>query len=109
MFRINQKTHKIQLTKGDNAEMVITVKDTDGNERKYADDVITLTVRRSPQSEEVCIEKTATNYKIEFVPEDTKALDAGTYHYDIQLTTFGGKIYTIIPDSAFEVCQEVTR
>ena len=99
MFKINQKTNKIMITKGDNAALKIKVMDADGFEREiFDDDVIVLTVR-----------KTADKGVISFVPTDTKSLSVGSYHYDIQLTTFGGNIYTIIPDSIFEICQEVTR
>lgn len=43
------------------------------------------------------------------VPADTKSLTTGNYVYDIQLTTFGGNIYTIVPISNFEIGEEVTQ
>ena len=110
MFKINNKTNKITLTKGDNAELTVKIIDSNGVQRGiYDDDVITLTVRKTADSEEVALSKTAVDGKITFTPEDTNSLSVGLYYYDIQLTTFGGKIYTVIPLSIFEISQEVTR
>lgn len=110
MFKINNKTNKITLTKGDNAELTVKIIDSNGIQRGiYDDDVITLTVRKTADSEEVALSKTAIDGKITFNPEDTNSLSVGLYSYDIQLTTFGGKIYTVVPLSVFEISQEVTR
>ena len=109
MFKIDKKTNKIFLTKGDNAELTIDVIDSDGNARGiYDDDVVVMTVRKHVNSD-VAITKTAIKNTISFIPDDTKSLEAGQYRYDIQLTTFGGNIYTIIPDACFEIGVEVTK
>lgn len=109
MFKIDKKTNKIFLTKGDNAELTIDVIDSDGNARGiYDDDVVVMTVRKHVNSD-VAITKTAVKNTISFIPDDTKSLEAGQYRYDIQLTTFGGNIYTIIPDACFEIGVEVTK
>ena len=109
MFRINQKTHKISLTKGDNASFKVNIMEANGQIRQlFDDDIITLTVRKTANSD-VAFTKTAENGVINLVPTDTKSLAAGTYVYDIQLTTFGGNVYTIIPISYFEIQQEVTQ
>lgn len=110
MFKINNKTNKITLTKGDNAELQVNVYDADGNERGiYDDDTVVITVRKTADTSAVALTKTALNGVIAFVPDDTKSLATGQYRYDIQLTTFGGKIYTIIPDACFEIGVEVTK
>ncbi len=110
MFKINEKTNKIYLTKGDNASLKVKVYDNSGQERElFADDTITLTVRKTADSNTVSFTKTAVDGVIDFLPDDTKSLASGLYCYDIQLTTFGGKIYTIVPISPFEVGQEVTK
>lgn len=110
MFKINQKTNEIMITKGDNAALKIKVMDADGFEREiFDDDVIVLTVRKTVDADSTALTKTANKGVVSFIPADTKSLSIGSYHYDIQLTTFGGNIYTIIPDSIFEICQEVTR
>lgn len=110
MFYIDQTTHKIILTKGDNAEIEVQIKDANGVERGvYADDVLTLTVRKSVNAPEASITKTAVDGVFSFIPEDTKHLTAGSYVYDIQLDAFTGKIYTIIPKSSFVLKEDITR
>ncbi len=109
MFKISDKTNKIFITKGDNASLTVCVYDGDNAERpNYEDDVITLTVKKSIDSDDVALTKTAENGVIKFVPDDTKSLATGRYFYDIQLKTFGGSIYTVIPVSVFEIGQEIT-
>lgn len=109
MFQINKKTNKILLTKGDNASFKVNIIEANGQIRQlFDDDTITLTVRKTADSD-IAFTKTAENGVINIVPADTKSLTAGTYVYDIQLTTFGGNIYTIIPISYFEIEQEVTQ
>ena len=109
MFKINQKTHKISLTKGDNASFKVNIIESNGQIRQlFDDDTITLTVRKTANSD-IAFTKTAENGVINIVPTDTKSLAAGTYVYDIQITTFGGNVYTIIPISYFEIGQEVTQ
>ena len=109
MFKINQKTNKISITKGDNASIKVKVYDSNGVEREiFEDDVITLTVKKTADSTAV-LTKTSDKGVINLVPTDTKSLASGTYVYDIQLTTFSGNIYTVIPISYFEIGQEVTQ
>lgn len=109
MFKINEKTNKIYLTKGDNAQLKVKVFDNAGKERQlFDDDTITLTVRKTADSA-VALTKTANKGVIDFIPDDTNSLAVGTYIYDIQLTTFGGKIYTIVPIANFEIGQEITK
>lgn len=109
VFKINLKTNKIYITKGDNASFKVRVIEASGSERQlFDDDVITLTVRKNPNSD-VALSKTAVKGVIDIVPADTKSLTTGNYVYDIQLTTFGGNIYTIVPISNFEIGEEVTQ
>lgn len=108
MFAID-RLNKIVITKGDNAQMLIKLVDRYGKERMiFDDDTITLTVRKRIKGDAV-ITKTAVKNAFDFVPEDTKSLKAGQYYYDIQLTTFGGKIFTVVPLSIFEIGEEITR
>lgn len=65
-------------------------------------------MRKNPNSD-VALSKTAVKGVIDIVPADTKSLTTGNYVYDIQLTTFGGNIYTIVPISNFEIGEEVTQ
>ena len=107
MFVI-QKDKKIILTKGDTATLHVKVIDLEGKEYKIKnDDVITMTIRRTPNSN-VAIQKIASSKQyIILEPSDTKALSTGLYVYDVQLQT-GDNIYTIVPMSYFEIRSEVT-
>lgn len=110
MFKIDKKTNKIFLTKGDSASFNIKVLRADGTERGiYDDDTLIITVRKTVDSEDISLTKTAVNGVITISPDDTKSLSVGQYRYDIQLTTFAGNVYTIIPDSSFEIGTEVSR
>ena len=110
MFYIDSTTHKIILTKGDNAEIEVQIKDAYGEDRGvYADDVLTLTVRKTVDAPVASITKTAIDGVFSFTPEDTSNLPFGSYVYDVELKTFTGKIYTIIPKSYFVLKEEITR
>lgn len=108
MFKLDTKTNKIVITKGDNATFSISIVDAFDNEVQLAaDDVITFTVRKNTSSQAL-ITKTAENGMFSLIPTDTKTLSTGYYRYDIQLTTNDSKIYTIIPNSIFEIREEIT-
>jgi len=111
MFVI-QKDKKIIITKGDTASIFVQVVDLDNKEYEIKpDDVITFTVRKSANSE-ASISKTATSdHYIILEPTDTKDLKTGLYVYDVQLKIGGSDdaIYTIVPQSFFEIRNEVTR
>ena len=108
MFVVDNDTKKIILTRSDTASMLITVKTIDGSDYSLAaGDVITLTVRKTPDSE-IAIQKVADeNQYITIFPEDTASLNTGLYVYDVQLKE-GDNIYTIVPMSFFELRSEVT-
>ena len=103
MLYIDSRTNKITMTQGDNASIEVVL-----NERElFRDDIITMTVR--DKNENIVLSKTAENGIIEIEPADTENLNRNSlYFYDIQLTTFGGKVYTIVEDALFTVKREVT-
>jgi len=107
MFVIN-KDKKIILTKGDTATIHVAVQDLEG--KKYdikPTDVITFTVKRTPNSN-VSIQKEAdSEHFIVIRPADTSDLQCGLYCYDVQLRS-GDNIYTIVPMSYFELRNEVS-
>lgn len=110
MFKIDNKTNKISITKGDNASLRVNLIDVNKvNRPVFDDDTIVLTVRKNVNDITPTISKTAVNGVISFNPDDTKDLDIGLYVYDIQLTTFDNKIYTVIPLAYFDIKEEVTR
>ncbi len=111
MFVID-KSKKIILTKGDTASIYVQIVDLEGKEYKIQpEDVITMTVRKTPSSD-VSIEKIATeDHYIVLKPEDTKDLKSGLYVYDVQIHVGGDydNTYTIVPQSYFELRNEITR
>lgn len=108
MFTIDGK-NKIKLTKGDTATMLVEVKDLEGKQYVIKPtDTITLTVRKTPNSD-VAFRKEATEEHFIIINHsDTTNLDSGLYVYDLQLITKDGYVYTIIPFSYFEIASEVT-
>lgn len=108
MFRINSKTNKISMTKGDTAIFFVGKQDLEGKVIQYLpSDQITFTVM-DVSTKEVVLTKQSKDGVIRFVPEDTKDLDCKIYYYDIQLTS-GNGIFTIIPTSYFEIEMEVSQ
>lgn len=108
MFVID-KNNKIKLTVGDTATMLIQIFDLDNNEYQVQEnDTITLTLKKTADSE-IVLEKTATkdNYII-INSSDTSNLKAGLYVYDVQLKTQEGFTYTVIPTSFFQLTSEVS-
>lgn len=57
-------------------------------------------------SKEIIVEDPESTM-LELAPEDTKDLLFGEYHYNLELTTTEGDVYTIIPDSLFMVLPKV--
>jgi len=102
---------EIQLTRGDTARLSVSItNETDQNAYTIeAGDTLTLTVKKSAKDDEPSFQKVLTGsstFHIE--PKDTAELAFGKYKYDVQLTTAGGDVYTIIEPTTFEIMQEVT-
>ena len=109
MFNIDKYTHQITLTKGDNAEIEVKIKDiNDADRGVFADDEVIMTIRKSANSP-VVLTKQAIDGIITFNPEDTKKLPCGKYVYDVELRAFTGRIYTVIPKSYFLLEEEITQ
>ena len=101
----------IQLTRGDTARLNVSVQNQI-DQSEYAigsGDTLTLTVKKAVTDEEPAFQKVVTGgstFHIE--PKDTAGLAFGKYKYDVQLTTAGGDVYTVIEPTTFEVLKEVT-
>ena len=103
MLFVDSRTNKITLTQGDNATIKVELEERE----LFNDDTILMTVRDN--NDNVVFTKTADNGMIEIEPEDTSNMERGNlYHYDIELTTFSGKVYTIVADAIFSIGREVT-
>jgi uncharacterized protein YfaS (alpha-2-macroglobulin family) len=101
----------IRLTRGDTARLTVDItNNTDGGEYTLENsDVLTLTVKKNVNETTAYIQKTITGSNVFYIePSDTESMTFGSYKYDVQLTTAGGDVYTIIEPSKFEIMQEVT-
>ena len=114
MLRVNGN-NDIQLTRGDTARLSLTIQDelTGDGYSPVAGDVIRLTIRKSVYATDKIMEKElelseGDEINFTFAPEDTQALDYGTFVYDVELTTADGDVYTIITPSKFRLLEEVT-
>lgn len=102
MFFLNGTN--IKLTRGDSATLAVSLQGYDMQEG----DTLTLSCKVDPSKTAYLFQLTATDQKFTFTPETTAGLDFGAYRYDIQLTTSGGAVYTVIPVSSFTVMEEIT-
>ena len=108
MFKLDSKTNTIYLTKGDNAEIEVKIYDNSGKQRQiFADDKLTLTVKK-PGCDTEAFTVVGVDGVFSILPEHTKSLATGYYCYDVQLNTFTGKVYTVIPKSNFVIKEEIT-
>lgn len=104
----------IYMIRGDSESITISCKNPDGSDRPFADgDKVYFTVKIDAYQESAILQKVAAVFAdgkavIQIGPTDTKQLDFAAYKYDIQLTTAGGTVTTIIPMSNFKVMEEIT-
>lgn len=101
----------IRLTRGDTARFTVAItNETNANEYvMQPGDTLAFTIRKNVNDNEPLLQKvlTGTNtFHIE--PKDTATFQFGDYKYDVQLTTAGGDVYTVIAPSIFEIMEEVS-
>lgn len=99
--------NKIQLTRGDTAQIKLAVTQ-DGQPYDFEKDTVVFSVKTSTTTPQYIFQKTVKDGVILIRPEDTENLQYGSYKYDVQLTTEAGDVCTIIPPDIFEVMPEVT-
>lgn len=111
MIYIDEATNAIKLTRGDTAHLSVPIID-DILETEYepkTGDVFRFTVKKSYKSDEIAFQKVSTgSCRFHILPADTKDLPFGKYEYDVELTTEGGDVYTVIEPVTFELTKEVT-
>ena len=99
----------ISLTRGDTATFRLQIKNQDGTDYEITpDDQVLFTVKRSPNDEEIVIQKAAVNNYITIVPRETDDLAYGTYYYDVELRRPDGFVATVIPPHMLKLTEEVT-
>lgn len=106
-----ESNNVIKLTRGDTAKLTVPIENDLDNTSYVMDeqDVLTFTIKKSVKDNDNLVQKVVTgsnNFHIK--PEDTDSLPFGKYVYDVQLTTAGGDIYTVIEPTTFEILSEVT-
>lgn len=104
------KGSKIMLTRGDTAQILITLKDSNGdNYVPQEGDVIRFAAKKNYSDETPVIEINVPVDTLYLVinPEDTKSLPFGEYKYDIQITRADGVIDTFIDRAEFWITEEV--
>lgn len=105
MFSIEGNT--IHITRGDTGQFDIELLNSDGTVYEpQTGDVVTFTVKKGTDEEEILIQKTGLSIEIE--PVDTENLRYGIYKYDIQVTFADGRVCTVITPNDFKVKDEVT-
>lgn len=100
----------IHLTRGDTAELTLTIMVNDEEEYTLGnDDVCVLTVKKNTQATTNVLQATlGEDNKFTISPADTSNLTYGKYKYDVQLTTGENNVYTIVAPHDFVIEQEVT-
>lgn len=107
MFKINGST--ISITRGDTGVFSLDVKTASGTAYDYSQDTVLFTVKKTVFDSTPLIQKQVIyEENITILPTDTSNLPYGTYVYDVQLTTAGGVVDTIITPSKFIIGEEVT-
>ena len=106
-----ESNNVIRLTRGDTAKLTVPIENDLDNSSYVMDeqDTLTFTIKKSVKDNENLVQKIVTgsnNFHIK--PEDTDSLPFGKYVYDVQLTTAGGDVYTVIEPTSFEILSEVT-
>lgn len=110
MLKIDNNS--ITLTRGDSAELELTITDANGDAYDYSGDTVKFGVkRRATDTTPAMLVKEFEDGKITFNPEDTANMEYGDYLYDVQLehTTGAGteneatEVYTVIAAARFTV------
>ena len=102
------KRNKISLTRGDTASLKLILKNEKGEIYKLnGGESIVFTLKKSPNSDVVIIQKKLENNEFRINSSDTHNLEYGPYVYDIQLTNDNNLVNTVVPPTIFEILPEV--
>lgn len=105
------KDGTIQLTRGDTARLTVSITNEIDNEEYVMkeDDTLVFSVKKTVNDAETLLKKVLKGGKTFHIePKDTAKMKFGHYKYDVQLTTAGGDVYTVIAPATFEIMAEVT-
>ena len=107
---IVQEDNTVKLTRGDTAylEVPLVLEDSGDPYEVKQDDTLTLGLKKTINDSTCCLRKEVGGSSIfKLVPEDTAALEFGTYKYDVELRTVDGDVFTVINNASFIVLPEV--
>lgn len=106
MFKIVNNI--ISLTRGDTANFTVRIKDADGNDYDYSDDLVLFTIKPNVYTKEFVCQK-VVHYGEDVVIEhdDTASIPYGTYYYDVQISN-AGVVATVIVPTPIRIMKEVT-
>lgn len=99
--------NNITLTRGDTASFDLTITENT-TAYDFSSDTVVFTVKKNVYTSDILIQKTFSDGLITLTPTDTNPLNYGTYYYDVQLTTPGGAVFTVIPPTKIIIAEEVT-
>lgn len=103
------QNNNIVIIRGDSGAFTISIADTNGSPVELTDsDVLTFTLRRTPRSPTIVLQKTITDGTLTINPSDTQDMPFGSYVYDVELKRADGYTDTIIPPHEFLLLEEVT-
>lgn len=110
--KIDPKTYEIVMTRGDTLRTTVTVKKADGSAYDLtAGDKLVFylgpTTTSATASPVLTKEIPTATKELHLTAEETKALKASSYLYDIELQKAGGDIDTIINRAKFTLSAEV--
>ena len=107
---IIETDNTINLTRGDSCDIIVTIYDLNGNVYELqTGDSILFTIKINCETSDIIIQKDITeDCIISLSHNDTKSLAYGSYVYDVQLTTAGDDVYTVIAPAVFNITKEVT-
>lgn len=102
---IVSEDNSIFLTRGDNAEIEITLT-KDGQTYDYSNDDVKFGMKRSAFDTDCVLEKEIVDGKLVLTEDDTKDLEFGDYLYDVELRTEvegEEQVYTPIAAAKFSI------
>ena len=101
------RDNNIRLTRGDTAIISLEVQ-RNGQSYDYSNDLVQLTVKKNTVTTDVVFQKEISGTSFTIDPSDTSELDYQNLKYDVQVTTQGGEVFTVIPPRNFTITEEVT-
>lgn len=102
--------NKIIMTRGDTAKILVSIKHKDTQEPYIPKegDTVRFSMKKYISDKEPTLIKDIPISSLYLIlnPEDTKDLDYGIYHFDVQLTYKNGDVDTFIPNSILKLTSE---